>query len=128
MATVLCELRVHGSCRGDSNFSARDWFDDTWPATTRQACRHRHTQWKRLCWPGVVDWAFRNLSALPRLNPTQTCETSTAALAEQHAKGRYNLTLVSIFKRERFALRNWVWHHLAEGVDHFLLVRKAVFI
>lgn len=55
-------------------------------------------------------------------SPTGQCLTSETALVAQQTRGNYNLTLFSIFKMEKFALRQWVLHHIAEGVDHFVLV------
>ena len=53
------------------------------------------------------------------------CETSAAALHEQHTRGAYNLTLISIFAREKHVLRPWVLHYLAEGVDHIVLIDNS---
>jgi len=50
------------------------------------------------------------------------CETSAAALSRQHEHGSYNLLAVAIFKQERRLLREWVHHHVSEGIDHFLLI------
>lgn len=54
--------------------------------------------------------------------PTAVCETTAAAYYEQVTNGRYNITLISIFKSEHFALRQWVMHYLSEGIDHITLV------
>jgi hypothetical protein len=44
-------------------------------------------------------------------------------LYEQQSKhGKYDITLFAMFKNEKHALRQWVIHHLAQGVNHLLLV------
>lgn len=100
------------------------------------ASKGRLNKW---CWviPLCLTWAFLSLHFEyysrvakgltlrddPRLGTSEhmTCATSPEAYAKQVQYGEYFLTVITIFKSEN-AMKDWVEHHIREGVDHFLLI------